>query len=125
MKGEKLDIITSFKYLGAVVSDHSSRPEVLSRIVQVFAAVTKLKPVGRGYNISLGSKVKLVRSLVTTIFSYACESWALPVELEKRLQVFQTRCYRKLYITFRIRTMLPMIRFADRPKQPLENMMNS
>ena len=42
VKGQKLGTVTSFKYLGAVVSD------VLSRSVQVTAALTKLKPIWRG-----------------------------------------------------------------------------
>ena len=44
VKGQKLGTVTSFKYLGAVVSDDSSKPKVLSRIVQATAALTKLKP---------------------------------------------------------------------------------
>ena len=34
-KGQKLDSVTSFKYLGAVVSDDGSKPEILSRIAQL------------------------------------------------------------------------------------------
>ena len=74
VKGQKLGTVTSFKYLGAVVSDDGSKPEILSRIAQATAALTKLKPIWRDNNISLGSKVKLMRSLVISIFLYACES---------------------------------------------------
>ena len=45
VKGQKLGTVTSFKYLGAVVSDDGSKPEVLSRIAQATAALTKLKPI--------------------------------------------------------------------------------
>ena len=96
VKGQKLGTVTSFKYLGAVVSDDGSKPEVLSRIAQATAALTKLKPIWRDNNISLGSKVKLMRSLVSSIFLYACESWTLSAELEKRTQAFEMRCYRRL-----------------------------
>ena len=96
VKGQKLGTVTSFKYLGAVVSDDGSKPEVLSRIAQATAALTKLKPIWRDNNISLGSKVKLMRSLVSSIFLYACESWTLTAELEKRTQAFEMRCYRRL-----------------------------
>ena len=88
VKRQKLGTVTSFKYLGAVVSDDGSKPEVLSRIAQATAALTKLKPIWRDNNISLGSKVKLMRSLVIPIFLYACESWTLTAELEKRTQAF-------------------------------------
>ena len=37
VKGQKLGTVTSFKYLGAVVSDDGSKPEVLSRIAQATA----------------------------------------------------------------------------------------
>ena len=53
----------------AVVSDDGSKPEVLSRTAQATAAFTKLKPIWRDNNISLGSKVKLMRSLS---FPYFC-----------------------------------------------------
>ena len=43
--GQKLGTVPSFKYLGAVVSDDGSKPEILSRIAQVTATLTKLKPI--------------------------------------------------------------------------------
>ncbi|MEW8548147.1 MAG: hypothetical protein AB2693_31985, partial [Candidatus Thiodiazotropha sp.] len=95
-KGQKLRTVSSFKYLGAIVSDKSSKPEVFSRIAQATAALTKLKPIWRDKNICLGSKVKLIRSLVISIFLYACESWTLNAEQEKRTQAFEMKCYRRL-----------------------------
>ena len=94
IKGQKLATVTSFKYLGAVVSDDGSKPEVLSRNAQATTALRKLKPIWRDNNISLESKVKLMRSLVISIFLYACESWT--AELEKRTQAFEMRCYHRL-----------------------------
>ena len=37
-----------------------------------------------------------MRSFVISIFLYACESWTLTAELEKRTQAFEMRCYRRL-----------------------------
>ena len=59
---------TSFKNLRAVVSDDGSKPEVLPRIAQATAAFTKLKPIWRDNNISLGSQVKLMCSFVLLYF---------------------------------------------------------
>ena len=71
-----------------------------SNIVQATAALTKLKPIWRNSNISLGSKLKLMQSLmhsfVISIFLYACEAWTLTAELEKRMQAFEMRCYQRL-----------------------------
>ena len=122
VKGQKLGTVTSFKYLGAVVSDDDSKPEGLYRIAQTTAALTKLKPIWRDNNIYLGSKLKLMRSLVIIIFLYACESWTLTTVLEKRTQAFEMRCYRRLLnISFKDHVR----RFAERSKQPLESTMNS
>ena len=42
------------------------------------------------------SKIRLMRSFVTSIFLYACESWTyLTAELQRRIQVMEMRCYRK------------------------------
>ena len=47
VKGQKLGNVTSFKYLGAVVSDDGFKPEILSGIAQAIAALTELKPISR------------------------------------------------------------------------------
>ena len=54
VEGQVLGTVTSFKYLGAVVSDDGSKLEVLLRIAQATAALTKLKPIWRDKNTSLG-----------------------------------------------------------------------
>ena len=41
------------------------------------------------------SSVRLMRSFVTSIFPYACESWTLTAELQRRIQAKEMRCYRK------------------------------
>ena len=38
----------------------------------------------------------MMRSLVTSIFLYACESWTLTAELQRRIQTMEMRCYRKI-----------------------------
>ena len=72
--GQKLGTVTNFKYLGSVITDEGSKPEILSRIAQATAAFTRLKPVYIDKSISLSSKIRLMRSPVTSIFPSACES---------------------------------------------------
>ena len=82
--------------LGSVITDEGSKPEILSRIAQAPVALTRLKPVWVDKSISLSSKIGLMRSLFTSIFLYACESWTLTAELQRRIQAMQMRCYRKI-----------------------------
>ena len=60
------------------------------------AALARLKPVWNNRNFSLSSKIRLMRSLVTSIFLCACELWTHTAELRRRIQVIVMRCYRKI-----------------------------
>ena len=84
----------NFKYLGAIISNEGSKPEVLSRIAQTTAALSRLKIIRKDKNISLASKV-LMRTFILSIFLYACESWTLTAEIERRIQALEMRCYRR------------------------------
>ena len=74
VNGQKLETVTSFRYLGSVITDEVSKPEILSRIAQTTAALSSLKPVWNERSISLISKIRLMCSLVISIFLYACVS---------------------------------------------------
>ena len=93
VNGEKLETVTSFKYLNSVVTDEGC--EILSRIAQTTAAMTRLKAVWNDRGISVSSNIRLTRFLVTSIFLYACESWTFTVELQRRIQAMEMKCYRK------------------------------
>ena len=94
--GQKLETVQSFKYLGSVVTDEGSKQEILSRIARTIGALTKLKTIWKDKNIALSSKIRLMRSLVISIFLYACETWILTAELEKKIQTTEMRCFRRL-----------------------------
>ena len=101
---KKLETVRSCKYLGTIdlVSDEGSKPEVLSRIAQT-AAVTKLKVIWNDKNIAISSKIRRMRSLAISIFFYACETWTITADIERRIQALELRCFRKLLgISYRI-----------------------
>ena len=96
IKGQRLEEVENFKYLRAIISNEGSKPEVLSRIAQTTAALSRLKIIWRDKNISLASKVKLMRTLILFTFVYARESWTLTAEIERKIQALEMRCYRRL-----------------------------
>ena len=124
----------------AHTTDEGSKPEILSRIAQTTAALTRLKPVWNDRSIPLSSKIRLMRSLVTPIFLYACESWlvswcfkpsqpqritsglseswALTADLQRRILAMEMRCYRKiLRISYKDRVTNEEVR--DKTKQAI------
>ena len=64
VNGQKLETVTSFKYLGSVITDKDSKLGIFSRTARTTAALTRLKPVWNDRNISLSSKIRLMCSLV-------------------------------------------------------------
>ena len=89
----------NFKNLEAIISNEGSKPEILSRIAQTTAALSRLKTIWRDKNVSLASKVKLMRTLFLSTFLYACKSWPLTAEIERRIQaleLLEMGCYRRL-----------------------------
>ena len=95
-KGQRLEEVKNFKYLGAIINNEGSKPEILSRIAKTTAALSRLKTIWRDKNIWLASKIKLTRALILSTFLYACESWTLTAEIERRIQSLEMRCYRSL-----------------------------
>ena len=102
VNGQKLKTVTGFEYLGSVKTDEGSKPEILSRIAQTTAALTRFKPVWIDRSISLSSMIRVMRSLVAPIYLYACETLTLTTELPTRIQAKEMRCHRKiLHISYK------------------------
>ena len=102
-----------------------SKPEILARTALTTAALAKLQPVWKDKNITVGSKLRLLNALVLSIFHYACESWTLTAELQRKIQDEEMRSLRRLlgisykdHITneeVRRRVSLHMKKYVDRP----------
>ena len=57
VNGQTLETVPILKYLGSVLTDKGSKPEMLYRIAQTTAPLTQLKPVWNDRSISLSSKI--------------------------------------------------------------------
>ena len=96
INGSVLQCVDQFVYLGAFVSDSGSRTEILSRMAKAQSSLSKLKVVWNDKFISVSSKIRLLRTIVISVFLYACESWTLDVYLENRIASFEMRCLRRI-----------------------------
>ena len=96
VSGKELETVEQFKYLGAIISEEGSKTEILARTAQTSTAMARLKIIWKDKNISLKTKVKLLRALVSSIMLYACETWTLNADLQRRIQAVEMRCLRRL-----------------------------
>ena len=60
------------------------------------AASKWLKQVWNDRSISLCSEIRLMCSLVISVFLYTCESWTLTAEPQRIIRAMEVRCYRKI-----------------------------
>ena len=112
---KKFETVRSFKYLGAIVSDGGSKPEVLSKIFQTTAAATKPKVIWNDKDIAISSKIRLMRSLAMSIFLHACETRTITADIE-RIHALQMRCFRKVFgISYRY---IPMRKWRPELEMP-------
>ena len=73
---KKLETVRSFKYLRAIVLDEGSKPEVLYRIAQTTAAVTKAKVIWNDKNIATKVNSTLNNKQLKSL------SWVLSMEIK-------------------------------------------
>ena len=52
VNGQRLETVSKCKYLGSGIMDEGSKPEIISRITQTTAAMTRLKPIWKDTNIT-------------------------------------------------------------------------
>ena len=67
---------------------------------EVSIVIVKFPIVRIDKSISLSSKIQLIRSLVTSIFLYAGESWTLSAELQRKIPAIEMRCRRITSLRF-------------------------
>ena len=112
VKGSEARRSGALQILGTIISNEGSKPEILSRIAQTTAALSRLKIIWRDKNILLASKVKLMRTLILSTFLYACESWNLTAEIERRSQALRWDAIGDFW-TFPTKTMWRTRRFHN------------
>ena len=90
MNGKPLEEVGHFKYLGCTqTKDGISIKEVLIRLVQAHSAMTILALLSKNKAISF-------QRWNTSNHLASCDSWMLTTNLERRIQAFESKCYRTM-----------------------------
>ena len=78
IEGEKLEVVTDFLFLGSKITvDGDCSHEFLRRLLLGRKAMTILDSVLRNRDITLLTKVCIVKALVFPLVTYGCESWTV------------------------------------------------
>ena len=93
-----LEEVDQFRYLGSIVSwDNDISREISARISAASRASWGVNDIIKSKIISRRTKLQVYVTTIRPIATYACETWALSKELERRLCVFENGILRRIY----------------------------
>ena len=76
--GEKMEIVTDFLFLGStIIPDGDCSHEIKRCLLLGRKAVINLDSILKSRDITLPTKVSLVKALVFPVVMYGCESWTV------------------------------------------------
>ena len=92
MDGETMQTVRDFIFLGSkIMADEIKRCLLLGR-----KAMTNLDSILKSRDITLPTKVRLVKAMVFPVVMYGCESWTLKKAECQRIDAFELQCWRRL-----------------------------
>ena len=86
VNNQAIEEVQNFIYLGATISEEGSRTEIIRRIAQSTDILTTLKTIWKDKNIALKSKIRLMRSLIVSLFPCTLENRTRTSYLQRILQ---------------------------------------
>ena len=94
---EKMGTVTDFIFLGSKITAHSDcTHEIKRRLLLGRKAVINLASVLKSSDITLPTKVHLVKAMVFLVVMYGCESWTRKKAEHQRIDASQLWCWRRL-----------------------------
>ena len=96
-EGEKVEVVTDFLFLGSkITADSDNSHEIRRRLLLGRKAMTNLDCVLKSRDITLMTKVHIVKAMVFPVFMYSCESWTVKKAEHQGIDTFKLWCFRKL-----------------------------
>ena len=78
IEGEKLEAVTEFIFLGSkITADGDCSHEIKRRSLLGRKAMTNLDSILKSRDITMPTKVRLVKAMVFPVVMYGCESWTI------------------------------------------------
>ena len=94
---EKVDIMTDFIFLGSkITADSDCSFEIKRHLLLGRKTMTNLDSILESRDITLPTKVCLVKAVVFRVVIYGCESWSIRKAERQRIDAFELWCWRRL-----------------------------
>jgi len=88
--GETMEIVSEFIILGSkITTDGDCSHEIKRRLLPGRKVMTNLDSILKSRDITLATKVHLVKAMIFPVIMYECESWAIKKAERRRIDAFE------------------------------------
>ena len=92
-----METVADFIFLGSkTTADGDCSHEIKRRLLLGRKAMTKIESILKSRDITLSTKVRLVKAMVFPVIMYGCESWTIKKAECRRIDAFELWCWRRL-----------------------------
>ena len=96
--GETVETVSDFIFLGCkITADGDCSHEIKRRLLLGRKVMTNLDSIFKSRDITLLTKVRLVKAMVFPVVMYVCESWTVKKAEHRRIDAFELWCWRRLF----------------------------
>ena len=95
--GETVETVSDFIFWGSkITADGDCTHEIKRRLLLGRKVMTNLDSILKSRDVTLSTKVHLVKAMVFSVVMYGCESWTIKKAEHRRIDVFELWCRRRL-----------------------------
>ena len=94
--GETMETVTDFIFGGSkITADGDCSHEIKRRLLLGRKVMNNLDSILKSRDITLPTKVPLVKAMVFPVVMYGCESWTMKKAKHQRINAFELWCWRR------------------------------
>ena len=95
--GETMETVSDIIFWGfKTTADGDCSHEIKRRLLLGRKVMTNLDNIFKSRNITLPTKVRLVKAMIFPVVIYGCESWTVKKAERRRIDAFELWCWRRL-----------------------------
>ena len=96
--GERVETVSDFIFLGSKITPRITHGDCSHEIKRLLGrkVMTNLDSIFKSRDITLPTKVHLVKAMVFPVVMYGCESWTVKKTECRRIDAFELWCWRRL-----------------------------
>ena len=96
--GETVETVSDFIFLGSkITADGDCSHEIKTCLLLGRKVMTNIDSILKSKDITLPTKVRLVKAMVFPVVMYGCESWTVKKAEHRRIDAFELWCWRRLF----------------------------